>query len=192
MLTNAVEAGSCEPFWANRVLNTIKAVEPLLKTLHRSTRTRLCRPAAAAAALLLLRVLHEWDVAHIVAKDEEAVGIMSVVLSPGSISCFPLTQYAAAAKTLHPVRLPQVVQAGFSQISGSNGSSGGPTREGPKPGLFAPHVRNLWVGGLVNHLSCSQKKCHMLCFFIVGGAIDERSVTHWVQNGAMAATEKFA
>lgn len=144
------------------------------------------------SAVLLLCVPHERDVAHVVAKDKEAVGIMSVVLSPGGVSCFPVAQHAGAAETLHPVRLPLVVEAGLGQSSGSDGSSGGPRGEGAEPGLFAPHVRNLRVGGLVDHLSCSQKKFHVLCFFVVGGAIEQRRVARWVQAFAMDAAEKCA
>lgn len=100
--TTAVEASSGELLFVYRVLDTGKAIEPILKTLHRDTSG--CLWSAAAATLLCIP--HEWDVAHIVPKDKEAVGIMSVVLSPSSISCFPATKHATAAETLHPVELP--------------------------------------------------------------------------------------
>lgn len=171
----------------NRMLDTCKTTEPLLKSAHRDLSVSM----SSTAALLLCTAL-ERDVAHIVPQDEEAVGKMFGMFSPGSVPCFPATQHATTAETLHPVTLPKVVEASFGQILGSNRCSGWPRGEGLKPGLLSPHVRNHRVGGLINHLSCSQTILQVLCFFTVDGAISQWGIRTWVKAGAVSTAEKFA
>ena len=144
--TCAVEAGSGESVVIDRVLDTCKTTKPLLKAAHRDASV-----LGLSTAPFLLYTPLEWDVAHIVAKDEVAAGIMFGMLSPGSVLWFPATQHATTAETLHPVTLPQVEEAGLGQILGSHWCRRGPRREGLKPGLLAPHVGSHRVGGLINH-----------------------------------------
>lgn len=146
----------------------------------------------SAAALLHLHIPLVWDVAHIVPQDEEAVGVMFGMFSPGGVPCFPATQYATTVETLHPVALPHVEEAGLGQVSGSHGSSRGPRREGLKPGLLTPHVWGHRVGGLINHLSRSQTIFHVFCFFVVGGTVGQSGITTRVIIGAVGAAEKPA
>lgn len=100
--TDAVEASSGEPLFVYGVLDTCKATEPLFKTPHADASASM----VPAAGVPILCSPLEWDVAHIVAEDEEAVGIMSLVFSPGGILCFPATQHPATAETLHLIPLP--------------------------------------------------------------------------------------
>lgn len=145
-----------------------------------------------STATLLLYTPLEWDVAHIVPKYEEAVWKMSGVLSPGGVPYFPATQYATTAKTLHLVALSPVVETSLGQISGSHRGSRRPRREGPKPGLLTPHMRHQRVGGLINHLSCSQAIFHVFCFFIVDGTIHHCGFRTHIKTGAMDAIKKTA
>lgn len=175
--TCAVEASSGKTLMVNRVLDNGKATKPLLKTPHRNS---ICM--SSTAAFLLLCTPLEWDVAHIVPEDEEAVGKMFGMFSPRGVPCFPAAQHATTTEALHPVALPYVVEAGLGQISGSHRSSRGPRREGLKPGLLIPHVRDHWVGGFINHFSCPQTIFHVFRFFIVCGTVRYR-----VKTGAVGA-----
>lgn len=153
--TCAVEASSGKPLMVNRVLDIGKTMKPLLKAAHRDVRVSVL---AIAAAILVLCTPQERYIAHIVSKDEEAVGKMFRMFSPGSVPRFPAGQHATTAETLYPVALPQVVEASLSQIAGCYRCSRRPGRKGLKPGLLTPHVRDHGVRGLINHLSCSQTK----------------------------------
>lgn len=99
--TCAVEASSGKPLRVYRVLDTCKATKPLLKTSHSDM--SFCMPPIVR---LLLHIALEWDVAHIVPEDEEAVGEMFGVFSPGRVSRLPAGQHATTAKTLHLITLP--------------------------------------------------------------------------------------
>lgn len=124
--TCAVEASSGKPLWVYRVLHTCKATKPLLKSPPWDSGACIL----TGAALLLLYTTLEWDVSHIVPKDEEAVGIMFAVFSPCSVPCFPVAQHATTAETLHPVALHYVEEASLGQISGTDRSTRGPGGEG--------------------------------------------------------------
>ncbi len=99
--TCAVQASSGKPLVVYRVPDTCKATKPLLKTPHRDMRVCI----ACTAELLLFCTSLERDVAHIVPEDEEAVGKMVGMFPPGVVPCFPATQHATTAETLHLVSL---------------------------------------------------------------------------------------
>jgi len=184
--TCTVEASCGKPLVVNGVQDTCKAAQPLLQPPHRDA--SVCVLSAAA----IFRTPLEWDIAHIVTEDEEAVGEMFGMFRPGDVPRFPTSQHATAAEALHPVAHAEVVEAGLCQISGSHGSSRGPRREGLKPGLLTSHVRGHRVGELIDHLSCPQAILHVFRFFAGRGAVGHPVFTSEVEVGAVGADEKAA